>query len=98
MPALVGSRERYTMRAGISTDIKRNTIMSACPYEIWDWETGNIVYAYATLDEALADVRAAANENGPETIATWFLQYDDRSTGENIADGEDLIRLAMNAA
>lgn len=68
------------------------------PYEIWDNDTFNIVYAYATLEEALADVRNEVTANGPESAAAWLLQYDDRVTIENIAHGEDLIGLAMNAA
>jgi len=72
--------------------------MTARPYEIWDWDTANIVYAYATLEEALTDVRNEVTVSGPESAATWFLQYDDRVTIENIAHGEALIGLAMNAA
>ena len=65
------------------------------PYEIWDNDTFNIVYAYPTLEEALASVREEVTANGPESAASWVLQYDDRVTYKNIAHGEALISLAM---
>ena len=65
------------------------------PYEIWDNDTFNIVYAYPTLDEALASIRHEIAANGPEAAASWVLQYDDRVTVENIAHGESLIDLAL---
>lgn len=65
------------------------------PYEIWDNDTFNIVYAYPTLEEALASVRQEIAANGPESAASWVLQYDDRVAIENIADGDALIGLAM---
>ena len=66
------------------------------PYEIWDNDTFNMVYAYATLEEALASVRQEIAMNGPDSAASWVLQYDDRVTLENIAHGETLIGLAMS--
>lgn len=69
--------------------------MTPCPFEIWDWETANIVYAYPTLEEALKDVRAEVKINGADTAASWFLQYDDRSTSYVIADGDELVRQAF---
>lgn len=71
--------------------------MMAQLYEIWDWETANIVYAYATLEEALADVRNEVTVNGPESAASWFLQYDDRSNGYIIAEGGELVKQAFAA-
>jgi hypothetical protein len=67
------------------------------PYEIWDWQTANIVYAYPTLAEALADVRQEVTANGPDIAASWFLQYDDRETGYIIAEGADLVKQALAA-
>jgi len=68
------------------------------PYEIWDNDTFNIVYAYPTLEEALASVRDEVAANGPGSAASWVLQYDDRTAIKNIANGEGLVRLAMRAA
>lgn len=68
------------------------------PYEIWDNDTFNIVYAYPTLEEALASVRQEIVANGPESAASWVLQYDDRITAVNIAHGESLIALALKDA
>jgi hypothetical protein len=68
------------------------------PYEIWDNDTFNIVYAYPTLEEALAEVREEIAANGPESVFSWVLQYDDRTRIENIAYGDSLIRLATETA
>lgn len=68
------------------------------PYEIWDNDTFNIVYAYQTLEEALTDVREEIAANGPESVSSWVLQYDDRTRIENIAYGDSLIRLATETA
>jgi hypothetical protein len=72
--------------------------MTARPFEIWDWETANIVYAYPTLEEAFADVSAQVTVNGPESAATWMLQFDDRKEAYVIADGEELVKQAFAAA
>lgn len=72
--------------------------MTPLPYEIWDWETTNIVYAYATLEEALADVRNEVTVNGPESAATWFLQYDDRVRDCIVAEGGALVQQAFAAS
>jgi hypothetical protein len=68
------------------------------PYEIWDNDTFNIVYAYPTLEEALASVRQEIAANGPESATSWVLQYDDHATLKNIAHGESLVDLARKAA
>jgi len=72
--------------------------MTTRPYEIWDWDTANIVYAYATLDEAFADIRNEVTINGPESAARWFLQYDDRVNGYIIAEGNALVKQAFASA
>jgi hypothetical protein len=69
--------------------------MTSRPYEIWDWETANIIYAYATLEEVLNDVRNEVTANGPDSAASWFLQYDDRSNGHIIAEGDELVKQAF---
>jgi hypothetical protein len=76
---------------------RKDEVMKS-PYEIWDNDTFNIVYTYPTLEEALASVREEVAANGRESAASWVLQYDDRTTIRNIADGEDLVRLAVEAA
>lgn len=67
-------------------------------YQIWDNDTFNIVYAYPTLDEALADVRDEISANGPESVSSWVLQYDDRTRIKNIAYGDGLVRLATETS
>ena len=69
--------------------------MTPRPYEIWDWETANIVYAFPTLEEAFADVRAEVAANGPGVAASWFLQFDDRTEGYIIAEGDELVKQAF---
>jgi hypothetical protein len=68
------------------------------PYEIWDNDTFNIIYAYPTSDEALASIRNEIAANGPDSASSWILQYDDRATAETVAYGESLVDLALKAA
>ncbi len=64
------------------------------PYQVWDYMNASIVYAYPTLDAALAGVRREIDANGPDVAQTWFLQKDDGSNIEIIAEADDLVALA----
>lgn len=77
--------------------LRKNSMMPR-PYEIWDWETANIVYAYPTLEEAFTNVRAEVAANRAEIAASWFLQYDDRNKGYIIAEGDELVERAFAAS
>lgn len=67
------------------------------PYEIWDYENGNIVYAYENQEEALAEVSAMIQANGTDAVRTWALQFDDYDAPpRTIAVGDELIQLALS--
>ena len=68
--------------------MRRGNKAMKTPYEIWDNDTFNIIYAYPTLEEALADVRDEITANGPSSVSSWVLQYDDQMTIKNIAHGD----------
>ena len=62
---------------------------------IWDYLNASIVYAYPTLDAALAGVRREVDANGPDVARTWFLQKDDGNEIEIIAEEDDLVAMAQ---
>jgi hypothetical protein len=64
-------------------------------YQIWDYANASIVYAYPTLDAALAGVRREIEANGPGVARTWFLQKDDGDEIEIIAAEDDLVAMAQ---
>ncbi len=68
-------------------------------YELWDAESGNIVGTFETKEEALAIVRDTVARHG-EAFATSFLlgQEDKAGRTRQIADGPDLVALAMHEA
>ena len=64
-------------------------------YEVWDHETGNCIGAYPDRGAALADVRAIVRAHGPAAAASLvLLTAPDEGTGERVAAGKDLVRLA----
>jgi len=56
------------------------------------------LYAHPALEDAFADIRAQVIVNGPESAATWMLQFDDRKDAYIIADGEEFVKRAFAAA
>ncbi len=69
------------------------------PYEVWDNGNANIVFAYETQEEALADIRETILLNGAESVESWVLLHDDyQSTAYNIAVGSELAALALGVA
>jgi hypothetical protein len=68
-------------------------------YTIWDTETANLVDAYPTEEEALADVRDAVEQFGRSYAASWGLSRKE-SNGAliAIADGEELVDRAFGVA
>lgn len=65
-------------------------------YDIYDWETGNLVASLPNEAAALAMVRRAIAEDGPESVACWALGRSDHTDG-SIA-GEDLIAYARKTS
>jgi hypothetical protein len=65
-------------------------------YELWDTSTSNLVAAHGSEAEALAFVRAYADEHGTAYPASWVLLWDDDDTDDagQIAEGYSLLSLA----
>jgi hypothetical protein len=61
-------------------------------FELWDFETSNLIDAYATEQDALAEVRCAMEADGWDAVTTWALLRDDRRSSAKavVAIGTDL--------
>ena len=73
----------------------------AAPFGLIDVESGNIVASYASERDALLAVAAEAKEHGvdSEAVRSLSLFRDDVPAEEGfIADGENLVRRALDAA
>jgi hypothetical protein len=67
-------------------------------YEIWDVETGNLVGAYDTPNEALTTVNRTLVRYGEASIRHFALGYeDDDGVTHRLAEGDDLARWAKRA-
>jgi len=63
-------------------------------FEVWDNVSGNIIGTWDTKEEALAVLRGALAEHGPEYVETLYLgQENTRGGGKAIADGTTLVNL-----
>jgi hypothetical protein len=68
-------------------------------YELWDGETGNLIGAYASEQEALAAVSDAVHRYGPAAATTLALVVEDeRGEGGLMASGASLIERAEAVA
>lgn len=68
-------------------------------YELWDGETGNLIGAYASEQEALAAVSDAVQRYGPSAATTLALAVEDeRGEGGLMASGASLIERAEAVA
>lgn len=69
------------------------------PYELWDIETRNMIGNYATEAEALERVRLDFECLGRDFVSTYVLDGPNHIGWKHqIAEGEDLIRLAQHHA
>jgi hypothetical protein len=68
-------------------------------YELMDLVSGNFAGVYETEEEALRDVAATVRRFGPDALEGVALGFDDfpGGTGRVIADGAELVRLALAA-
>lgn len=59
-------------------------------YELHDWDTANLIYAYDTEAEALASVIRYMRAYGRESVMTWTLLMStpDGMYKENVAEGD----------
>jgi hypothetical protein len=63
-------------------------------YELWDTDAGNLIGAFATEHEALAEVRGLLEVNGADYADDLALAKRREDGGNPIADGHALVRLA----
>ncbi len=75
----------------------RLTQASRGTYALWDLESGNLVGAYDTRDEALRVARRSIQQFGRESVAMLALAHEGASHIRNIAQGEALADLAEHA-
>lgn len=70
--------------------------MSSYPfYEVWDFESRNLLASYDTEDEALELVRSMIQEYGTEAVQQWGMARDSGDEYEAMATGEALINRAL---
>ena len=69
-------------------------------YELHDWDTANLIYAYDTEAEALASVVRYMRTYGRASVTTWTLLVStpDGVHKENVAEGDALADLALRAS
>ena len=67
-------------------------------YELWDGETGNLIGAYASEQEALAAVSDAVHRYGPAATTLALVVEDERGEGGLMASGASLIERAEAVA
>jgi hypothetical protein len=67
-------------------------------YAIWNLETGNRVGWYRSKQEAFAEVRDAVARFGSAFVGAWALALHEGEAVEAIAEGDELLALALAAA
>jgi hypothetical protein len=68
-------------------------------YELYDWDTANLIDAYDTEADALTEVVAQVRAYGRASVVTWTLLMStpDGMHKENVAEGDALADLALRA-
>lgn len=64
-------------------------------YELWDVGTANLLAAYDSEADALADVRAMIALNDAGVVATWLLARTSGTASMRVAAGEELADRAV---
>lgn len=67
-------------------------------YELWDVDAGNMVGAFTSEADALAEVRGLLAINGAAYADDLALAVRRSHGGEHIAEGAELARRAEDAA
>ena len=67
-------------------------------YELWDVDAGNMIGAFTSEADALADVRGLLAVNGVAYAADLALARRRPDGGEPVAEGIELARRAEEAA
>ncbi len=61
-------------------------------WELWDLESGNLIWAYDTEEEALQAVRGAIARHGEDFVKSWSLGCDEEDCSHPVLEGDGLIR------
>ena len=64
-------------------------------YEVWHGPSNNLAGAFTTQDEALALLRDEIALHGPDHGEAFVLGREYRGRFRVIAEGDDLVRLAL---
>lgn len=67
-------------------------------YELWDLDAGNMIGAFTSEADALAEVRGLLAVNGAAYADDLALAVRRTDSGEPIAEGAELARRAEDAA
>jgi hypothetical protein len=67
---------------------------SRATYALWDLQSGNLVGAYDTTDDALRVVRRSIEQFGRESVVVLALARESAGRIRNVAQGEALADLA----
>ena len=65
-------------------------------YDIYDLETANMVESFSTEEEALAMVRDAIDEYGPQIAELWGIARSDHTT--KALYGQALLERALGSS
>lgn len=71
--------------------------MPAYAYELWDLQTGNMIDAFHTEQDALAAVRDAVGRHGRAYVESWALAHATVRKVRALAEGVTLIERAFDA-
>jgi hypothetical protein len=85
----------------MATDVTQNGRPMTAAFGLIDTTSGNMVGGFASEREALLAVAATAREHGAESDAVLSLslfRWDVPPEQGHIADGEELVRRALDAA
>lgn len=63
-------------------------------FDIYDTDTANLVGSFRNEEEALAMVRRAVEEDGPEAVVSWALGPTDLSGA--VISGPELVERALH--
>ena len=65
-------------------------------YELWDYESGNLLADFTSRADALTVVRDAVQQHGRDYVATWGLgRTDDAGLDEPLLEGHTLADEAL---
>lgn len=68
-------------------------------YELWDFDTGNFINGYPSLEAALEIVRTAHQRDGDETLeGLTLLEVDPNGDSRMVARERELLELTKAGA